>query len=146
MTCNLCPRLCGVDRAREIGFCGAGSLPTVAKTMLHQWEEPCICYGAGSGAVFFSGCQLRCVFCQNHIISNEAIGDVMDRNALCQTFLELEQKGACNLNLVSATPHLNEVIPALILAKEKGLPKQSFLLNYHVNTETFVLSADEFCW
>ncbi len=121
MVCNLCPRACGVDRTLRVGFCQAGRLPTVAKIMLHQWEEPCICYGAGSGAVFFSGCQLRCVFCQNHTISNHPIGEAMDRHRLCRTFLELEEKGACNINLISATPHVNEVIPALLLAKEKGL-------------------------
>ncbi len=121
MECNLCPRGCSIDREKQLGFCGAGPLPTVAKIMLHQWEEPCICYGAGSGAIFFSGCQLRCVFCQNHIISNDPIGETMDRNRLCRTFLKLEEKGACNINLVSATPHLNEVIPALKLAKEQGL-------------------------
>ena len=118
--CFLCPRECGVDRETGIGFCGAQRLPTVAKVMLHPWEEPCICYGKGSGAVFFSACQMRCVFCQNHTISQRQCGDPMDAAELSDLFLKLEERGACNLNLVSPTPHLNVLIPALEKAKAKG--------------------------
>ena len=119
--CQLCPRKCGVDRKRGIGFCGVGEKAVVAKVMLHRWEEPCICFGAGSGAVFFSGCQLQCVFCQNHEISCKIKGEAMERDSLSSLFLELEKAGACNLNLVSPTPHFRVIIPALRKAKEKGL-------------------------
>jgi putative pyruvate formate lyase activating enzyme len=110
-----------VDRRKKNGFCKAGILPTVAKVMLHRWEEPCICYGLGSGAIFFSSCQLQCIFCQNHEISCHKTGKEMKREELSDLFFLLEEKGACNINLVSPTPHLGEVIPALELAKSRGL-------------------------
>ncbi len=119
--CRLCPRECRVDRKRTVGFCGVGDKAVVAKAMLHLWEEPCICFGEGSGAVFFSGCQLKCVFCQNHEISCKIKGKAMDHAALSSLFLELEKSGACNINLVSPTPHLPTLIPALQMAKEQGL-------------------------
>ncbi len=121
MNCTLCPRKCKVDRNSLAGFCGAGKYATVAKIMLHKWEEPCICYAAGSGAVFFSGCQLKCVFCQNHEISSFLHGEEFDSCTLCDVFLSLEENGACNINLVSPTPHLFTLIPALEMAKTKGL-------------------------
>ena len=99
--CNLCPRECRIDRSAQKGFCGAPPLPVVAKAMLHQWEEPCICYGGGSGAVFFSGCQLKCVFCQNQEISRTITGKELDAAALADLFLMLEENGACNINLFS---------------------------------------------
>lgn len=121
MHCQLCPRNCVVNRNVESGFCRAGALPTVAKIMLHHWEEPCICYGSGSGAIFFSACQMRCLYCQNHSISRAPVGKEMDANALCNAFFELKDKGACNINLVSPTPHLRTLIPAIELAKNRGL-------------------------
>lgn len=120
-SCALCPRNCKVDRKTEKGFCGASTLPTVSKAMLHQWEEPCICYGNGSGAVFFSGCQLKCVFCQNHEISSTLKGTEMKSDELSDLFLRLEKTGACNINLVSPTPYLETIIPAIIKAKSSGL-------------------------
>lgn len=119
--CMLCPRKCNVNRKNSIGFCGAPFLPTVAKAMLHKWEEPCICYKNGSGAVFFSGCQLKCVFCQNHDISDQITGKTLDANDLSDLFLKLQEKGACNINLVSPTPYLNTIIPALEKSKKIGL-------------------------
>lgn len=119
--CTLCPRKCKIDRKKSLGFCGAPLLPRVAKVMLHRWEEPCICYGAGSGAIFFSGCQLKCVFCQNKKISRTICGKEQNKDALADLFLQLEDQGACNINLVSPTPYLNEVIPALEKAKALGL-------------------------
>ncbi len=119
--CTLCPRNCKIDRSKTKGFCGASEKPTVSKAMLHKWEEPCICYGNGSGAVFFSGCQLRCVFCQNHEISCDLIGNVMTSDDLSDLFLRLEEHGACNVNLVSPTPYLKTIIPALEKAKGQGL-------------------------
>lgn len=119
--CKLCPRNCKIDRDSQIGFCGASGLPTVAKAMLHRWEEPCICYGNGSGAVFFSGCQLRCVFCQNNTISRRLCGKEMDASQLVSLFLSLQEQGACNINLVSPTPYLNTLVPALKESKKAGL-------------------------
>ena len=120
-SCTLCPRNCKIDRKLAAGFCGAPYLPRIAKAMLHQWEEPCICYGKGSGAIFFSGCQLRCVFCQNHVISRQIRGKEMNEKDLCALFLSMEEQGACNINLVTPTPYLRTVIPALELAKKSGL-------------------------
>lgn len=119
--CTLCPRECKVDRNKALGFCKAPLSPTIAKVMLHLWEEPCICYGAGSGAVFFSGCQLKCVFCQNHKISCNIAGETLSALQLCDTFLSLQEKGACNINLVSPTPYLDTLIIALEKAKKHGL-------------------------
>ena len=119
--CTLCPRKCNIDRSKAKGFCGASEIPTVSKVMLHQWEEPCICYGNGSGAVFFSGCQLRCVFCQNHEISSNLMGKEVNSADLSDLFLHLEERGACNINLVSPTPYLATIIPAIEKAKVHGL-------------------------
>ncbi|MBQ3075263.1 MAG: radical SAM protein [Clostridia bacterium] len=119
--CKLCPRRCMIDRAKQIGFCGASSLPTVSKVMLHRWEEPCICYGSGSGAIFFSGCQLKCVFCQNYKISNKLCGKETDSSALSELFFQLEEKGACNINLVSPSPYLHTIVSALERSKKNGL-------------------------
>lgn len=119
--CRLCPRACGTDRRKARGLCGAGEFPTVAKIMLHRWEEPCICYGKGSGAVFFSGCPLRCIFCQNHAISRTATGKELSPRELTRIFLSLEEKGACNLNLVSPTPYRDDLIDAVKEAKKEGL-------------------------
>ena len=119
--CTLCPRRCGADRETKPGFCGAPLLPRVAKVMLHPWEEPCICFGKGAGAVFFSGCTLACVFCQNHEISRENRGRELDEDALTHLFFDLQEKGASCLDLVSPTPYLETIIPALKTAKKKGL-------------------------
>lgn len=119
--CSLCPRKCKTDRKENTGFCGATEKVLLAKVMLHQWEEPCICYGAGSGALFFSGCQLKCAFCQNHEISFQITGNAVTKEDLLKIFFELEEKGACNINLVSPTPHLWALIPVLEKAKAKGL-------------------------
>lgn len=120
-TCHLCPRNCGVDRSKGKGYCRAESLPTVAKIMLHKWEEPCICYGNGSGAIFFSTCQLRCIYCQNYAISHKCIGTHMTEEDLYRLFFKLKEQGACNINLVSPTPHLETLIPAMERAKRNGL-------------------------
>ena len=120
--CRLCPRECGVDRtAGKTGFCGMTSDVMAARAALHFWEEPCISGTEGSGAVFFSGCTLRCVFCQNHEIAAGAVGKPVTEERLSQIFLELQEKGANNINLVTATQFLLTVIPALRRAKESGL-------------------------
>ena len=120
--CRLCPRECKVDRrAGKTGFCGMTSEVMAARAALHFWEEPCISGTEGSGAVFFSGCTLRCVFCQNHEIAAGAVGKPVTEERLSRIFLELQEKGANNINLVTATQFLPTVIPALQHAKKKGL-------------------------
>lgn len=119
--CDFCPRNCPVNRAEQTGFCGAGRLPRVARAMLHLWEEPPISGSRGAGAVFFSGCNLRCVFCQNSDISAKIAGTEMDEEALCALFLNLEKAGAHNVDLVTPTPHANALASAISLAKARGL-------------------------
>ena len=117
--CNLCPRNCGVDRNSELGFCKCGSRVKVARAALHFWEEPCISGTRGSGTVFFSGCTLRCCYCQNYHITSEGFGKEISAQRLAQIFLELQEKGAHNINLVTATQYLLPVLQALDLARPK---------------------------
>ena len=120
--CTLCPRKCHVDRrSGRRGFCGQNTVITAARAALHFWEEPCISGSCGSGAVFFSGCSLQCVFCQNRGISLENDGCVVSLNRLTEIFLELQQKGAANINLVTAGHFLPQVSFSLERAKEQGL-------------------------
>jgi len=120
--CTLCPRECGADRSRGNGRCGAGLLPRVARAALHRWEEPCIS-GAdpsrGSGTVFFSGCPLGCGFCQNYPISVGNFGKEIAIPRLGEIFLELQEAGAWNLNLVSAAQFIPQVIEALDLVRDR---------------------------
>lgn len=115
--CNLCPRLCGVDRNKTMGFCQSGPHVKVARSALHFWEEPCISGSQGSGTIFFSGCTLRCCFCQNYRISMEGFGKEISEERLAEMFLELQTQGAHNINLVTATHFLPGVLRALDLAK-----------------------------
>lgn len=115
--CNLCPRECGVDRNIRPGFCQVGHICKVARAALHFWEEPCISGNRGSGTIFFSGCSLRCCYCQNHQISSEGYGQEVSAERLAEIYLELQEKGAHNINLVTATPHLPQVLAALDLVK-----------------------------
>ncbi len=118
--CNICPRECSVDRAAgERGYCGAGSLATVSHVSRHFYEEPPISGTRGSGTVFFGGCNLRCVFCQNKVISGSVDGRDCDPEALAELFLEVADSGVENINLVTPTPHLETVIPALRIAKPR---------------------------
>jgi putative pyruvate formate lyase activating enzyme len=120
--CNLCPRKCYVNRLDgELGFCNASKDVKIAKVSLHMWEEPCISGMAGSGTVFFSNCNLRCVFCQNHEISHEDTGKTVSINRLSEIFLEQQQRGALNINLVTPTHYVPQIIEALKLSKSKGL-------------------------
>ncbi len=125
MGCVLCPRRCNVDRqAGDRGFCQAGWLPRVALADLHFWEEPCISGTRGSGAVFFSRCNLACVFCQNHDISQPGAGEIgeeMDPRGLKDIFFALEARGAHNINLVSPTHHSKVIAEAIELAKKEGI-------------------------
>ena len=121
-TCNLCPRACNVDRNNgKIGYCGESTQIRVARTSLHQWEEPCITGAFGSGTVFFSGCSLKCIFCQNHNIADSSVGQAFSIEELAEAFLRLQEKKASNINLVTAGHFVEQIIPAIRLAKEKGL-------------------------
>lgn len=119
--CELCPRKCGVDRSVSRGYCGMGDQLTAAKAMLHYWEEPCVSGERGSGAVFFSGCVLKCVFCQNYDISAEQKGKIISAERLVKIFLELEQQGAHNINLVNPTHFVPQIINAVQTARDRGL-------------------------
>jgi len=121
-TCRLCPRACGVNRAdNETGFCRAPFNPKVSRAGLHFWEEPCLSGVQGSGAVFFSHCNLKCVFCQNYQISQEHHGWEVDIPTLASIFLDLESKGAHNLNLVSPTPYIPQIAEAIKKARLSGM-------------------------
>ena len=113
MICNLCPRRCGVDRAVQPGFCGMGEGVRVARAALHHWEEPVISGTRGSGAVFFSGCTLRCVYCQNRDISAAGFGKDISTARLREIFEDLIAQGAHNINLVTPTHFLPWILPAL---------------------------------
>ena len=121
--CTLCPRNCHVNRLKdETGVCGSGADLFVSRAALHMWEEPCISGDTGSGTVFFSGCNLHCIFCQNHEISGRSpFGKRITTERLCDIFLELEEKGALNINLVTSTHYIPSVREAIIMAKRKGL-------------------------
>lgn len=121
MKCTLCPRECMADRNKALGFCMADDKVRVAKVMLHFWEEPCISGKNGSGAVFFSGCPLKCVMCQNKDISRKISGEEADTERLLEIFFSLKEKGAENINLVTPTHYADKLIPALKMAREKGL-------------------------
>jgi putative pyruvate formate lyase activating enzyme len=121
-SCRLCPRNCGVDRtAGKTGFCRAPLKPKVARAALHFWEEPCLSGVQGSGAVFFSHCNLKCTFCQNYRISQEHFGREVDIPTLTSIFRELEQQGAHNINLVSPTPYIPQVAAAIKKARSLGM-------------------------
>ena len=112
--CTLCPRQCGADRtAGKTGFCGCPGTALVAKSMIHQWEEPALAGSGGSGAVFFGGCTLRCAYCQNAAISGGAVGRAMDSAQLRSLFEELIRRGAENIDLVTPTHFLPTILPAL---------------------------------
>ena len=120
--CMLCPRECGVNRKKgEMGVCGQTAAIKAARAALHMWEEPCISGQNGSGTVFFSGCNLGCIFCQNHNIATGKAGIEISIERLAEIFLELQEKGANNINLVTAGHFLPQVAVALEMAKEQGL-------------------------
>lgn len=117
--CSLCPRNCHIDRTSSFGFCQSSSQIKAARAALHHWEEPCISGTRGSGAVFFSGCTLRCCFCQNYSISSETYGKEISEQKLAQIFFELQNQGAHNINLVTATQYLPSILNALDRIKDK---------------------------
>lgn len=117
--CRLCPRQCGVDRTKTKGFCGEGDSLRIARWGRHYWEEPCISGKEGSGTVFFCGCSLKCVFCQNYEISQQNTGYEISVQELADIFLSLQQKGANNINLVNPTHFVPQILCALDSIKEK---------------------------
>ena len=120
--CTLCPRNCHADRANgQIGYCGQTDEIKAARASLHMWEEPCISGRTGSGTVFFSGCNMGCVFCQNHSISHGKTGKIISPEHLSEIFLNLQEQKACNINLVTPTHFLPQIKKALELAKSSGL-------------------------
>ncbi len=125
--CDLCPRHCNVDRNLNLGFCKAPKMPKLARAALHFWEEPCISGTQGSGAVFFSGCNLKCVYCQNYDISEKGFGKEITTDRLAEIFLELQEQGAHNINLVSPTPYIVQIIEAI--DKTAGKIKIPFVYN-----------------
>lgn len=121
-SCTLCPRSCGVDRLNgQQGFCREDARIFVARAALHMWEEPCISGEEGSGTVFFSGCNLGCIFCQNHEISGGKAGKEISVPRLAEIFLELQEKRANNINLVTAAHYVPQTAEALVLARKQGL-------------------------
>ncbi len=121
MSCDLCPRHCGIDRRIQRGFCGCSDSMKIARIGLHRYEEPCICGAGGSGAVFFSGCNLRCVFCQNRILQTGRLGMEFTPEALADAMLKLQRIGAENINLVTPTPHVEGILRSIDLARDNGL-------------------------
>ena len=120
--CRLCPRNCGVDRSRgQRGYCGMTQEIRLARAALHMWEEPCISGKNGSGTVFFTGCPLRCVFCQNREIALGDVGKAVSIERLVEIFFELKERGAHNINLVTPTHYVPQIAVALARAKEAGL-------------------------
>jgi putative pyruvate formate lyase activating enzyme len=120
MVCSSCPRNCGIDRSNRVGFCGVSEQPRIAKAFLHMWEEPCISGTRGSGTVFFSGCNLKCVFCQNYEISQKGFGKTISIERLQEIFLELVKKGAHNINLVNPSHYTKSIKEAVLPLKEEG--------------------------
>jgi len=118
--CNLCQRNCLINRYKTKGYCGESNKIKIAKAILTYYEEPCISNKNGSGTIFFSGCNLKCIYCQNQKISQNNFGVFITIKRLAQIMLELQNKGAININLVTPTPYIPSIKKALIQAKKKG--------------------------
>lgn len=121
MKCNLCARKCNVDRDIKKGFCNASNNIKIAKYMLYFYEEPCISGSLGSGAIFFSNCNLKCVYCQNYEISHDEYGKEITEEEFADICIELQDKGAHNINLITPGHFIEKIKEGLILAKKKGL-------------------------
>lgn len=119
--CSICPRQCNIDRQLNKGFCGESDTVRLARAALHFYEEPPISGSNGSGAIFFSGCNLKCVFCQNESIANNNTGIEVSIEKLADIMLDLQSQNAHNINLVTPSHYIYQIKKALILAKEKGL-------------------------
>lgn len=120
--CKLCPHNCGIDRTdKKVGFCGCTDEIKIALSSIYKFEEPCISGECGSGAVFFSCCNLRCVYCQNYEISQNKQGKCVTIDELADIFIKLQEKGANNINLVTPTMYALQIKEAIIIARNKGL-------------------------
>lgn len=117
--CTLCPRRCQADRTLRLGYCGAGDTIRLARAMPHHWEEPCISGTRGSGTIFFSGCTLRCVFCQNRVISTENFGKAVTPQRFREICFELKAQGVHNVNLVTPDAYAELIVPILAEIKEE---------------------------
>lgn len=132
--CRLCPRACGVDRSQgKRGVCGETDVIRLARAALHYWEEPCISGSAGSGAVFFTGCQLRCIYCQNQPIAHGSVGKAVTIGRLVDIFFELEGQGARNINLVTPDHYIPQIAQAIRMARDRDLK-----LPFVYNTSSYV--------
>ena len=120
-SCNLCPRSCNIDRTKTFGICQVSDKVKVARAALHFWEEPCISGNNGSGAVFFSGCSLHCVFCQNEEISHGKVGQEITIEELAGLYIDLQNQGANNINLVTGTHYIPQIVESVTIARKKGL-------------------------
>lgn len=120
-SCAICPRRCKVDRFSRLGFCGAGEKISVGLVSLHGWEEPCLTGDKGAGTIFFSHCNLKCVYCQNFKISHGGFGEEISVERLAEIFLEQERRGAANIELVTPTHYTLQICVALDRAKSFGL-------------------------
>lgn len=129
-TCNLCPRNC--NTVRPCGFCGEDETVRISRAALHFWEEPCISGTNGSGTVFFTGCNLKCIYCQNAAISENGNGTPVSAEELCDIFFSLKEKGAHNINLVTPSHFVPVIRNAILLAKESG-----FDLPFVYNTSSY---------
>ena len=130
--CRLCPRQCGVDRSKQTGYCGVSDRVKLARAALHFWEEPCISGERGSGTVFFSGCALKCVFCQNYQLSAGHFGKEVSIQRLAEIFLELQQQGAHNINLVTGGHYVPQIVQALeLVRKDLKIPVVYNSSGYH---------------
>ncbi len=121
MSCDICPRRCYIDRTAANGFCGCSSIPKIARVALHFDEEPCISGTRGSGTIFFSGCNLKCIFCQNIAIQDGTLGESVSPDRLVEIMLKLQSMGAHNINLVTPTPHRDVLAKVIRIAKNTGL-------------------------
>ena len=119
--CTLCQRKCSIDRTKKSGICGMTDELYVARAALHRWEEPIISGDRGSGTIFFSGCSLKCIFCQNREISRAESGIKISVRRLSEIMKELETKGAHNINLVTPTHYIPSIIDAVEIARKDGL-------------------------
>lgn len=119
--CFLCPHNCGIDRSKTVGRCGQHNEIKASRASLHYWEEPCLSGTNGSGTVFFSGCTLGCVFCQNNEISHQNIGKTISNEHLAEVFINLQNQGAHNINLVTPDHFADQIAKALSIAKSNGL-------------------------
>jgi putative pyruvate formate lyase activating enzyme len=120
--CSICPRECNADREEITGYCSMKAKPVVAKAYLHMWEEPCISGNRGSGTVFFSGCNLKCLYCQNYKISQENYGKELSVEKLAQVYLSLQEKGAHNINLVNPTHFVKQIRESISMAEALKIP------------------------